>query len=262
MNILVCIKQVPSSNNVEVDPETGVLKREGASAKLNPYDLFAVETALELAERFGGRVTTLTMGPDQAKQALMETLAMGADEAYLLSDRRFAGADVLATSHTLAEGIRMAGAFDLILTGKQTTDGDTAQVGPEIAEHLGIPHATNVEAILELEEDAITVRLQFESFLQTQRMKLPALLAVDKDINTPRLPSYLRRKAFDPASLHVLSLDDFHNREENRYGLSGSPTQVERIFPPASDVDQTVYEGTADELADRLYDILRTQKFI
>ncbi len=262
MNILVCIKQVPSSNNVEVDPETGVLKREGASAKLNPYDLFAIETALELAERYGGRVTTLTMGPNQAAKALEETLAMGAEEAYLLSDRRFAGADVLATSHTLAEGIRMAGNFDLILTGKQTTDGDTAQVGPEIAEHLGIPHAANVEAVLALDGEGITVRMQLETVLQTQHMPLPALLSMDKDVNTPRLPSYLRRKAFDPSKLHVLSRDDFADQSERRYGLAGSPTQVERIFPPEGNTEQTIYEGTSDELADRLYTLLRTRKFI
>ena len=136
MNILVCIKQVPASSKVEVDPQTGVLKRAGVESKMNPYDLYALETALRLREEHGGSVTVLSMGPPQAQAVIREAFAMGADAGVLLSDRRFGGADVLATSYTLAQGVRRAGRFDLLICGKQTTDGDTAQVGPEIAESV------------------------------------------------------------------------------------------------------------------------------
>ena len=139
MKILVCVKQVPGSNNVEVDPVTGVLKRSGIPSKINPYDLYAIETALSLAERFGGTVESLTMGPPQAKSVIQETVCMGVQKGTVLTDRKFAGADVLATAYTISQGIRKCGEYDLIICGKQTTDGDTAQVGAEVAEYLGLP---------------------------------------------------------------------------------------------------------------------------
>ena len=142
MKILVCVKQVPGSNNVEVDPVTGVLKRSGIPSKINPYDLYALETALTLAERFGGTVHTLTMGPPQAKEMLQECLAMGADDAVLLSDRALGGSDTWATSYIIAEAIKIVGDYDIIFCGRQAIDGDTAQVGPQIAEKLGIPQIT------------------------------------------------------------------------------------------------------------------------
>lgn len=159
MNILVCIKQVPGSNKVEVDPVTGVLKRDGVESKMNPYDLYALETALRLVETYGGTVKVISMGPPQAGQIIREAFAMGAEEGILLSDRKFAGADVLATSYTLSQGVREAGEFDLILCGKQTTDGDTAQVGPEMAEYLKIPSVSNVKRIVSVDDDAITVEM-------------------------------------------------------------------------------------------------------
>lgn len=148
MEILVCIKQVPESNKVEVDPVTGVLNRSSASSKMNPYDLYALETALRLRQELGGRVSVMTMGPAQAEAVIREAYAMGADEGWLITDRRFGGADVLATSYTLSQGIRRAGPFDLILCGKQTTDGDTAQVGSEISEALSLPAVAGVLRIL------------------------------------------------------------------------------------------------------------------
>ena len=147
MNILVLIKQVPASNKVEVDPVTGVLKRNGAASKMNPYDLFAIETALQLREAVGGEVSVMTMGPPQAEKIMREAYSLGVDRGYILSDRAFAGADVLATAYTLAQGIEKAGGFDLILCGKQTTDGDTAQVGPEVAERLGLPSIAGVTSV-------------------------------------------------------------------------------------------------------------------
>ncbi len=147
MNIFVCIKQVPSTNKVQVDEKTGVLKRDGIASKMNPYDLYALETALRLKAEHGGTLTVGTMGPPQAQAVVKEAYMMGADEGYVFSDRRLGGADVLATSYTLSQAIQSVGDFDLILCGKQTTDGDTAQVGPAIAEHLGIPHAAWVSKL-------------------------------------------------------------------------------------------------------------------
>ena len=147
MKILVCVKQVPGSSNVEVDPVTGVLKRSGIKSKMNPYDLYGIETALELVERFGGSVESLTMGPPQAKEVITETVCMGATSGVVLSDRKFAGADVLATAYTISQGIKIAGEYDLIICGKQTTDGDTAQVGAEVSEYLGIPNVANVLSV-------------------------------------------------------------------------------------------------------------------
>ena len=145
MKILVCIKQVPGTSNVEVDEKTGVLKRDGVESKMNPFDLYAIEQALCLREEYGGKVDVITMGPPQAKSVLLEAVYMGADNGGLISDRKFAGADVVATSYTLSQGIRKMGEYDLILCGKQTTDGDTAQVGPETAEFLGMDHMANVQ---------------------------------------------------------------------------------------------------------------------
>ena len=149
MKILVCMKQVPAGTKVDIDPETGAMKRLSGETRTNPYDLFALEAALQLREKVGGSVTVLTMGPPQAEEMMRDAYTMGADDAVILSDRKFAGADVLATSYALSQGITAIGDIDLIICGKQTTDGDTAQVGPAIAEHLGIPHAAWVSEIVD-----------------------------------------------------------------------------------------------------------------
>ena len=267
MNIIVCIKQVPSTSNVEVDPVTGVLKREGTKTKMNPYDLFALEQAFQLRERYGGTVAVLTMGPNQAREVLYEALYMGADSAVLASDRRFAGADVLATSYTLAQCVRKMGKYDLIICGKQTTDGDTAQVGPEMAELLGIPHACNVISVEGFSEDtssggALVVKVNMDDSIYTLKMKAPCLITVDKDVNTPRLPSYLRRKKAGNAQLLVWNMDDLPDQDESHYGLTGSPTQVEKVFPPEVKRDRECFTGSGEELADRLYSLLREKKRI
>lgn len=261
MNILVCVKQVPGTTQVEVDPVTGVLKRDGVASKLNPYDLYALETALSLAERSGGSVRVLTMGPMQARAAVMESVYMGAQGGTLVSDRKFAGADVLATSYTLAQAARGMGGFDLILCGKQTTDGDTAQVGAEMAEFLGLPHANNVLAV-ESAEGGVTVTVNLESQIAEQYMPTPCLLCMDGDINTPRLPSYKRKKSLTGDPVTVISLADFGDKEELHYGLAGSPTQVERIFPPQKNDSKEMLEGSGSEIASRLAEILRQRKFI
>ena len=262
MKCIVCVKQVPDGASVEVDPVTGVLKRDGTQSKLNPYDLYAIEVALELKEICGATVDVITMGPGQAKEALRECMCMGADGAGLLSDRKFAGADVLATSYTIAQGIGKMGTYDLIFCGKQTTDGDTAQVGPEVAQWLEIPHAANVLEIQKPGRDRVTVRMNMDGYEQIQTMALPCLLTIDKDVNTPRLPSYKRERELAEGYLREFSLADLEDREEKHYGLSGSPTQVERIFPPEKNEYRQIFEGTPAELAGKIHQVLKETKFL
>jgi electron transfer flavoprotein beta subunit len=264
MEILVCIKQVPGSNKVEVDPVTGVLKRNGADSKMNPYDLYALEAALQLKEQYGGHVSAITMGPPQAKAVLYEAFAMGADEGALITDRAFGGADVLATSYTLSQGIRrFAGGkmFDLILCGLQTTDGDTAQVGPEVSEQLGIPCVCNVRRIGAASADDIVVDMEMSEDIEQLKVSFPCLLTVQKDINQPRLPSYLRKKQTSEQPIPGYILLDMDDKDPKHYGLDGSPTQVQRIFPPVSDKVQETWQGAPDELADKIYATLKKKKF-
>ena len=192
MKILVCIKQVPGTTMVEVDEETGVLKRDGVESKMNPFDLFAIEQALSLREMYGGNVDVISMGPGQAAAVLKEAVYMGADRGILISDRSFAGADVVATSYTLSQGVQKAGQYDLIICGKQTTDGDTAQVGPEMAECLHMVHVANVEQVVAVEKNNIIVLENQENYQRELRLAMPCLLTIEKDANTPRLPSYKR----------------------------------------------------------------------
>lgn len=269
LRILVCVKQVPGSNNVKVDEKTGLLVRPKAGNKLNPYDLFALEEALKLGERPSCEVDVLTMGPPQARESLLECLWMGCDKAYLASDRAFGGADVLATSYTLYQAILKAGDFDLIFCGKQTTDGDTAQVGAELAEHLGIPHISNVVEMVGLEKSgeavcSVTVKALQENLIVTQRLELPCLICFEGDINTPRLPSYRRKKAIGCGddAVEVFTLADMEDKDASRYGLKGSATQVQRIFPPEKNTDRILYEGSSEELAGRLETVLRERRFI
>ena len=274
MNIVVCVKQVPGTASVDVDPVTGILKRDGIPSKMNPYDLYALELALTLASGTGGTVRTISMGPPQAQDMLAETLFMGADSAVLLSDRRFAGADVSATAYTLSQALPMIGNYDLILCGKQTTDGDTAQVGPETAEFLGMDHMANVQRILAVKgceigggntvtgEKTITVEANMDRYLQQVKMVLPCLLTIDKDANTPRLPSYRRKMAADENCIQTFSIQDFADQDENNYGLAGSPTQVERIFPPQKNTSKEIFEGDADLLTTTFVRILGGKKFI
>ena len=261
MNILVCIKQVPDSNKVEVDPVTGVLKRNGVDSKMNPYDLYAIETALRIREEKGGTICALTMGPGQAAGVIREAFAMGVDSGVLISDRKFGGADVLATSYTISQGIRKIGEFDLILCGKQTTDGDTAQVGPEVSEWLNIPCVSNVSKLVEIGEEAIIVEMDMTHDIEITKIQFPCLLTVDKDIYMPRLPSYVKKQATKDRQITVLSLADLEDQDEKHYGLNGSPTQVQRIFPPEVNAHRELWNGTTTELSDQLLSKLQELKF-
>ena len=262
MKIIVCVKQVPGSNNVEVDPVTGVLKRSGIPSKCNPYDLYAIETALSLTERFGGSVESLTMGPPQAKAVIDETICMGAKGGTVLTDWKFAGADVLATAYTLSQGIRKCGEFDLIICGKQTTDGDTAQVGAEMAEYLGLPNVSNVLSVDDLKDGALYVTASLDNKIVSLSVGLPCLISVDGDINTPRLPSYKIRKSLTDDAVSFLTFADFPDQNADHYGLTGSATQVERIFPPEKVSSKQNIEGDSDTQAQVLFDLLHQKKML
>lgn len=262
MNILVCVKQVPGSSNVEVDPVTGVLKRDGVQSKMNPYDLYGLELALELAEKYGGEVESITMGPPQAKDVIIETICMGAKCGTVLSDRRFAGADVLATAYTISQGIRKAGDFDLVICGKQTTDGDTAQVGAEVAEYLGLPNVSNVLSIDEIKDGKAFLTASLDDKVVAMEVTLPCLISVDGDINSPRLPSYKIKQTVTDDMVRFISLDAFEDQNSDNYGLSGSATQVERIFPPEKNTEKRSLDGDTDTQAEGLFSLICDQKLI
>lgn len=263
MKIIVCMKQVPAATNqVEIDEEHGTIKRTATNNRTNPYDLFALETALSIREHVGGSVTALTMGPPQAEEMMRDAYACGVDNAVILSDRKFAGADVLATSYTLVEGIRVLGGADLIICGRQTTDGDTAQVGPAIAEHMHIPHAAWISEVVDVDEHAITVRQNLATVTQIVRIAYPCLITVDKDLCVPRLPSYRLKEQTKERPVRFLSYDDMPNGDLSRYGLLGSPTSVVRTFAPPAKESQVHLEGNAQQTATRLVEILKEKRYL
>ena len=245
MNIFVCIKQVPSTNKVQVDEKTGVLKRDGVASKMNPYDLYALETALRLREAHGGRVTVGTMGPPQAEAVVREAYMMGADEGYVFSDRRLGGADVLATSYTLSQAIRSVGDFDLILCGKQTTDGDTAQVGSQIAEKLNIPQISYA-ADVKVDGTTVTVKRMLEDGHMTIETQTPCLLTCIKELNTPRYMSLggIMDCYSKPVSvLDYNALKDDPLIDPTTIGLKGSPTNIFKSFTPPQKGQGKMLEG-------------------
>lgn len=262
MKILVLIKQVPGTNNVQVDEKTGVLKREGVEGKMNPYDLTAMEAAVRIGEQAGATVTALTMGPPQAESILREAFMMGADECVLLSDGKFAGADVLATATALSYGAKALGGFDLILCGRQTTDGDTAQVGPELAELLGIPHAAWVSYLVGVDQKRIVAEQHLSDEILTVTIPFPCLITVEKNLYQPRLPSYRKMLETSNLPIRTLRLSDLAGCGEDMVGLKGSATQVERIFPPETNVNRMMLRGEAPELAEKLYLVLQDMKAI
>lgn len=262
MRIVVCIKQVPGTSKVEMDATTGVLKRSGVDSKMNPYDLYALETAVRIKEQLGGSVVAVSMGPPQAQAVIRETYLMGADEGYLISDSKFAGSDVLATSFALSQGIRKIGGFDLIICGKQTTDGDTAQVGPELAELLDIPHVAWVRTISEIRAEKIVVEEDLTDSFEVVAMKYPCLITVEKGIFQPRLPSYQLKLNTAERQVIMINLKDFDEQDESRYGLKGSPTQVERIFPPEVNREQLIWEGQPKELVEQIFQALQVGRFV
>jgi len=262
MKIMVCIKQVPGTSQVEIDEKTGTLKRDGVESKMNPYDLYAIETAMRFKQLYGAEIDVITMGPPQAETVIREAFMMGADKGFILSDRKFAGADVLATAYTLAQGIKKAGHYDLIICGKQTTDGDTAQVGAELAEFLDIPHVTNVCQSIAVEKDSITVDIDMPLHVETVKVAFPCLITVEKGIFEPRLPSFKLKLATSQRKIEWLKIEDLEDKDEKHYGLNGSPTQVKRIFPPESHNDRVLWNGTSVELSEKVFTLLKDKKFL
>jgi len=249
MNLVVCIKQVPNTTEIKIDPVTNTLIREGVESILNPFDTYAIEEAVRLKEQYGGTVTVISMGPGQCEAVLREAISLGADNMILLSDRRFAGADTWATSLTLAAAIKKLGNVDLIFTGQQAIDGDTAQVGPGIAAHLNIPQTCFVRKIEKVENCQLVLQRLMEDGYDRVQMKLPALISVVKEINSPRLPSLRGKRNAKAAELTVWNCDDL-GLNEAEVGLNGSPTQVLRTFTPKHDKVTQKFTGPADEAAE------------
>ncbi|MDR0434074.1 MAG: electron transfer flavoprotein subunit beta/FixA family protein [Gracilibacteraceae bacterium] len=261
MRIVVCVKQVPDTTEVRIDPVKNTLIREGVPSIVNPFDECAMEAALRFRRDYGGTVVALSMGPPQAEAALRKCLAMGADEAVLISDRAFAGADTLATSFALARAIAKIGA-DLIFCGKMAIDGDTAQVGPGIAEHLGLTQVTNVQKIREARADYLMVERVCEGGYELVRASRPVLLAVEKTIGEPRYPSVKASVRARRAAITAWNAADIEAPEE-KIGLNGSPTQVTRIFTPETRRRSEMLEAaTAEGLCDLLLAKLRDAEII
>lgn len=260
MKIVVCVKQVPDTNEVKIDEEKGTLIREGVPSIINPEDKIAIEEAVRLKEEFGGEITVISMGPPQAKDALVEAYAMGADNAILLSDRAFAGSDTWATAYTLSQAIKETGQFDLIFCGRQAIDGDTAQVGPQVAENLSIPQITYVKEV-NIEGDEITAKRQLEDGYSVIKTKLPALLTVIDGLNVPRYPSIKRIiDAYNKEDIiQVWTVEDFEI-DKDKLGLDASPTQVYDTFVPTRDHEPEILEGDIEEKVEKLINKLKEEK--
>lgn len=258
MKIVVCIKQVPDTAEVRINPETGTLIREGVPSIINPFDMHAIEAGLNIREKTGGKVTVITMGPPQAEAALRDAISMGADDSLLLCDRAFAGSDTWATSFTLSKAIGKLGA-DIIICGKQAIDGDTAQVGPETAEFLNIPHISYVRKIEDVNENSIRVQRMMDEGYDVVESPFPVLLTVVKELNEPRLPSLKGKMAAKKAVIQKWGASDIL-ADENDIGLKGSPTQVKNIFTPKARSGRKMLEGAPEEQIDALLQELRGLK--
>ncbi len=251
MHFVVCIKQVPDTHDVKINPETNTLMREGVESIINPFDMYAIEEALRLRDRLGGTVTALSMGPPQAESALREAIAMGVNQGILVSDRAFAGSDTWATSYTLAKALQKIGDFKVILFGKQASDGDTAQVGPGVATHLDLPQITYVRKIEEIDEHRIVAERLLETGFEAIESPLPCVLTVVKEINEPRLPSLKGKMAARKAEIVRWGAEDI-GADPEKLGLKGSPTKVVRIFTPSAREGGEMIEGDPDEIARKL----------
>lgn len=259
MNIVVCIKQVPNTNEVKLDPVTGTLIREGVPSIINPDDKAGLEAALRLKDSMGAHVTVLSMGPPQADAALREALAMGADEAILVSDRAFGGADTWATSTTIAAAIKNLD-YDLIITGRQAIDGDTAQVGPQISEHLGIPNISYAEEI-KVEGDSIVVKRQYEDRYHIIKAKMPCLITALAELNEPRYMTPMGIwDAYHEKEVTIWTLEDL-DVDRSNIGLKGSPTRVWKSFTKPLKAAGTVVNTDVQDSVRFLMDSLRS-KFV
>lgn len=259
MNIVVCIKQVPDTTVVKIDPKTGTLIREGVPSIINPEDKNALEEALVLKDRYGAKVTVISMGPPQASNALREALCMGADEAILITDRAFAGADTLATSKALAGAIKKL-EYDIIFAGRQAIDGDTAQVGPEIAEHLNIPQVTYVQGV-EVKEDGLLVNRALEDGYELIEVKTPVLLTAIEELNKPRYMSVKNIFATANKEIAIWSADDI-DVDKAELGLKGSPTKVKKSMTKEVKGAGEIVNKPADEAVSYVLGKLKEKHYI
>ncbi|WP_434509617.1 electron transfer flavoprotein subunit beta/FixA family protein [Desulfitobacterium sp. AusDCA] len=256
MDILVCVKQVPDTAEIKIDPVTNTLVRAGVPSIVNPFDKNALEAAVQLKEAHGGTVTVITMGPEQAKDALKECVSVGADKAVLVSDRAFGGSDTYATSYILSQAIKKLGKFDLILCGKQAIDGDTAQVGPALAEHLGLAQLTYA-AKIQVDDPKITIHRETDEGYEVIEAKLPAVCTVVKSINEPRFATIKSKMMASKAKIEVLTTAELSDIDATKIGLKGSPTRVKKTFVPAKreaglKIKEATDRATALKLVEKL----------
>jgi len=261
MNIIVCVKQVPDTLEVKVNRETNTLVREGVESVINPFDLNGIEEGLRLKGRYGGTVTALSMGPPQVSDALREAISMGVDKAVMLSDISFAGADTLATSYTLRKAVKKIGQFDLVICGKQAVDGDTAHVGPSLAEKLSIPHVSCVIKIHEIADEYMIVARMTEGGTEEIKLLLPGLITVSKGINKPRYPNMRSKIAAARYDIELWTARDI-GADEARIGLKGSPTRVVKMTTPQLNRQGLFLEGTAQEQVAELVCELRQKELL
>ncbi|TES87348.1 MAG: electron transfer flavoprotein subunit beta/FixA family protein [Dehalococcoidia bacterium] len=261
MNVVVCLKQVPGTTQVKIDPQTNTLIRQGIENIINPFDTYAIEEGVRLRERTGGKVTAISMGPPQAETALREAISLGADEGILLSDPTFAGADTWTTSYTISAALRKLGQYDLVICGRQTLDGDTGHVGPQLAEMLALPFIAYVSQIEEIADGSLRVQRMVEDGYEVVESPLPAVITVVKEINMPRLPSLRGIARSKSATIPVWGAKEL-NTDPGRVGLAGSFTRVIRIFSPQRVCQGEIFQGEAEEQVDCLVNRLKDDGFI
>jgi electron transfer flavoprotein beta subunit len=261
MNIVVCLKQVPGTTKVNINPETNTLVRQGIENIINPFDAYALEEGVRLKEKYQGKVTVISMGPPQAEQMLRDAVSCGADEAILIGDVAFAGSDTLATSYTLSQAIKKIADFDLIICGRQTIDGDTAQVGPGIAEWLNLPFVSYVSKIDEIADGKMKVERMIEEGHEVIVSPLPAVITVTKEINVPRLPSLRGIMKSKSAKIPAWTAADIE-ADEKRTGRNGSPTWVVKIFFPQRTTKAEMLEGAPEEQVDNLINKLKAERLV
>ncbi len=264
IKVVVCIKQVPGTTEIKIDPRTNTLVREGIENIINPFDAYAIEEAVRIKERFNDgevEVIALTMGPPQSGDILKEAISVGVDRAVLLSDRVFAGADTWATSTTLAKAVKKIGDCRLIILGKQTLDGDTGQVGPELAQRMGIPFIGYASGIPEISKDKIKIKRLMEDRYEIFEVNLPVAISVVKDINIPRVPSLRGKMKARNMEIPVWDAKKL-KADEDEVGLSGSYTQVMKIFTPEIKHEIKMIKGSTEEQVEHLYKELKDLKVI
>jgi len=256
MNLVVCMKQVPENPQIGIDQQSGSLKKAEGKPIINPFDMYALEEGLRIKEQYGGKITIICMGPSEAEEALREAFALGMDEAVLLSDPAFEGSDTLATSYVLAKAINRLGQPELIICGRQTADGDTGQVAPQLAEWLGTPFVSFVSKIESIEDGRMTVQRMVDVGHQVIETQLPAVINVVKEINVPRLPSLRGLMQSKKAQIPTWTAQDL-DVDVAQVGQAGSPTKVTSVFFPERVTEGRILEGSLERQVDQLAEILR-----